>query len=118
MLEYRILGPLEVLEDGAPIRLGGPKQRAALAILLLGANRIVGVEKLADDLYAGAPPVTAVTQVQRQVSELRKLLGAEAIQTRAPGYVLEVDRDALDLDRFERLTRDGADALDGGEAED
>ena len=72
VLEFRILGPLEVVGDGGPVPLGGPKQRATLAILLLNANRVVSVERLADDLYAGAPPVTAVTQVQRQVSELRQ----------------------------------------------
>lgn len=108
MLEFSILGPLEVAEDGRLVRLGGPKQRAALAILLLSANRVVSVERLADDLYAGAPPVTAVTQVQRQVSELRKVLGAAAIETRSPGYVLHVEPDGLDLDRFERWTHEAA----------
>jgi DNA-binding SARP family transcriptional activator len=66
------------------------------------------VERLADELYAGRPPVTAVTQVQRQVSELRKALGSDsAIETRAPGYVLHVSDGALDLARFERLAADG-----------
>ena len=110
MLEFSILGPLEVAEDGRVVRLGGPKQRAALAILLLHANRVVSVERLADDLYAGAPPVTAVTQVQRQVSELRKVLGAAAIETRSPGYVLHVEPDRLDLDRFERWTHEAGQA--------
>jgi DNA-binding SARP family transcriptional activator len=117
VLEFRILGPLEVVADGDPIALGGTKQRAALAILLLGANRVVSVERLADDLYAGAPPVTAVTQVQRQVSELRKLVGATTIETRTPGYVLHVEREALDLDRFERLTADASAALEQGDAD-
>ena len=115
MLEFRILGPVEVLRDGRPVPLGGPKQRAALTILLLGANRVVPVERLADDLYAGASPVTAVTQVQKQVSELRKLLGAETIETRTPGYVLHVETDALDLARFERLVHDATLALRRGE---
>ena len=97
VLEFSILGPVEVIDDGRPLRLGGPKQRAALAILLLSANRVVSVERLADDLYAGAPPVTAVTQVQRQVSELRKILGAEAIETRSPGYALHLEPEQLDL---------------------
>src|SRR5204862_7722131 len=101
--EYRILGPLEVAVDGVPVRLGGPRQRATLALLLLSANRVVPIDRLADELYAGRPPVTAVTQVQRQVSDLRKLLGDDAIETRAPGYVVRVDHDALDLARFERL---------------
>ena len=117
MLEFRILGPLEVLRDGDSVRLGGLKQRATLAILLLGANRVVPVERLADDLYGGEPPVTAVTQVQRQVSDLRKVLGAAAIETRAPGYVLHVDANGRDLDRFEQGTRDAAVALEAGDAE-
>ena len=117
MLEFRILGPLEVLSDDRPIRLGGPKQRAALAILLLSANRVVSVERLADDLYAGAPPVTAVTQVQRQISELRKLLGAETIETRSPGYILRVEPERLDLDRFERWTHDALQAHERGDAQ-
>jgi DNA-binding SARP family transcriptional activator len=98
------------------VRLGGTKQRATLAILLLHANRVVGVERLADDLYAGAPPVTAVTQVQRQVSELRKAIGAAAaIETSSPGYVLHVEPERLDLDRFERATHDADRALECGE---
>jgi DNA-binding SARP family transcriptional activator len=117
VLEFRILGPLEVLDGDRPVRLGGAKQRATLAILLLHANRVVGVERLADDLYAGAPPVTAVTQVQRQVSELRKVLGAAAIETRSPGYVLHVEPEHLDLDRFERATYDADQALERGEAQ-
>jgi DNA-binding SARP family transcriptional activator len=117
VLEFRLLGPLEVLDGDRPVRLGGPKQRAALAILLLSANRVVSVERLADDLYAGAPPVTAVTQVQRQVSELRKSLGAEAIETRSPGYVLHVEPGQLDLERFERATHNAAQALEVADAQ-
>ena len=115
MLEFRILGPLEVARDGEPVALGGPKQRATLAILLLSANRVVPIERLADEIYAGAPAVTAVTQVQRQLSELRKLLGADAIETRAPGYVLRVAADCLDLTRFERLTEEAALTLERGQ---
>jgi DNA-binding SARP family transcriptional activator len=107
VLEFRILGPLEVVREHGPLRLGGPKQRATLAILLLNANRVVSVDRLADDLYSGAAPVTAVTQVQRQISELRKTLGDESIiETRSPGYVVRLEPDQLDLHRFERLTED------------
>ena len=112
MLEFRILGPLEVVDHHGPVRLGGPKQRATLAILLLSANRVVSVDRLADDLYAGEPPVTAVTQVQRQISELRKALGdASAIETRAPGYVIRITPGQLDLARFERLAEEARQAL-------
>jgi DNA-binding SARP family transcriptional activator len=117
MLEFRILGPLDVLDGDRAVRLGGGKQRAALAILLLSANRVVSVERLADDLYAGAPPVTAVTQVQRQVSELRKLIGAEAIETRVPGYVLRAAPGALDLEVFERRVDDAGRAAERGDHE-
>jgi DNA-binding SARP family transcriptional activator len=107
VLEFRILGPLEVVGEHGPIQLGGPKQRATLAILLLNANHVVSVDRLADDLYSGAAPVTAVTQVQRQISELRKTLGDESIiETRSPGYVVRLEPDQLDLHRFERLTED------------
>jgi DNA-binding SARP family transcriptional activator len=68
MLEFRILGPLEVVAEHGPIPLGGPKQRATLAILLLHRNHVLSVDGLADDLYSGAPPITAVTQVQRQIA--------------------------------------------------
>jgi len=111
VLEFRILGPLEVVDGQRPVQLGGPKQRATLALLLLAANRVVSVEQLADALYSGAPPVTAVTQVQRQVSELRKALGsAAAIETRSPGYVVRLSSEQLDLSRFERLMEEASSA--------
>jgi DNA-binding SARP family transcriptional activator len=117
MLEFRILGPLEVVDEDGPLPLGGPKQRATLAILLLNANRVVSIDRLADDLYAGAPPATAVTQVQRQVSELRKALTSPSlIETRAPGYLIRLEPDGLDLGRFERLGEDAGRALRRGEA--
>jgi DNA-binding SARP family transcriptional activator len=116
VLEFRILGPLEVLGEDGPIALGGPKRRATLAILLLDANRVVSVERLADDLYSGATPVTAVTQVQRQISELRKILGASAIETRAPGYVIRLAPEQLDLKRFERSAEEASRARDTGDA--
>jgi DNA-binding SARP family transcriptional activator/nucleotide-binding universal stress UspA family protein len=119
MLDFRILGPLEVVTEDGPVRLGGPKQRATLAILLLNANRVVSVDRLADDLYTGAAPVTAVTQVQRQISELRKLLGpAHTVETRAPGYVLRLAPEQLDLQRFESLTAEATRSLDAGEPEE
>ena len=118
MLEFRILGPLEVIGDHGPIMLGGPRQRATLALLLLHANRVVPIDRLADDLYDGAPPVTAVTQVQRQISELRKALGAgSTIETQAPGYVLRVAAEQLDLTRFEQQAAAASGALGRGEPE-
>ncbi len=118
VLEFRILGPLEVVGPDGPVHLGGPKQRATLAILLLNANRVVSIDRLADDLYSGRAPVTAATQVHRQISELRKALGEEArLETRAPGYVLHLAAEQLDLRRFERLTEDAGQALVRGDSE-
>lgn len=116
-LEFRILGPFEVTDARGPVELGGPKQRATLAILLLNANRVVSIDRLADELYAGAAPVTALKQVQRQVSDLRKVLGpASPIETRAPGYMIRVAPEQLDLTSFERLTADATAALAEGAA--
>jgi DNA-binding SARP family transcriptional activator len=118
VLDFRILGPLEVVGEHGALRLGGPKQRATLAILLLSANRVVSVDRLADDLYAGAAPVTAATQVQRQISELRKVLGAaHSIETRAPGYLLRLAAEQFDLGRFERLAIEGSKSLERGDAQ-
>jgi DNA-binding SARP family transcriptional activator len=118
VVEFRILGPLEVVGDGARIDLGGAKQRATLAVLLLNANRVVSVDRLADDLYAGAAPVTALKQVQRQISELRKVLGSTSvIETRSPGYVLRLAPQQLDLTVFEHLAAEATEALAGEDTE-
>src|SRR5207247_2909423 len=90
-IEFRVLGPLEGREGDQSRPLGGAKQRALLALLLLHANRVVSRERLIDDLWGDEPPETAVTSVQVYVSRLRKLLPAETLLTRAPGYVLEVE---------------------------
>jgi DNA-binding SARP family transcriptional activator len=116
VLGFGILGPIEAVYDAAPLQLGGPRQRSTLALLLLNANRVVSIDQLADALYAGRPPVTAVTQVHRQVSELRKVLGSEAIRTQDSGYVINVPRGQLDLFRFEQLVSDAAQAMSRSDA--
>jgi DNA-binding SARP family transcriptional activator len=102
-VEYRILGPLEVLEDGQPVSLGGSKQRALLVILLLHANEVVSRDRLIDELWGGSPPDTAQTALHVHVSQLRKILGSETIVTLAPGYSIQVAAGEFDLDRFEHL---------------
>jgi DNA-binding SARP family transcriptional activator len=102
--EFRILGPLEVAAaDGEPLHLGGQKQRALLAVLLLHANEVVSTDFLIDALWGDHPPRTATTSLQNSISALRKLLGADLLVTRAPGYRLVVDPETIDLVRFERL---------------
>jgi DNA-binding SARP family transcriptional activator len=115
MIEFRVLGPLEVERDGAIVGLGGRRQRSALAILLLHVGSVVSVERLADDLYAGEAPASAVTQVHRHVSSLRKLLPEVRLETTSPGYVLRLEPEQLDLDRFERLAEEGVERLELGD---
>jgi DNA-binding SARP family transcriptional activator/tetratricopeptide (TPR) repeat protein len=103
MMEFRILGPLEVLADGRAVDLGGQKQRGLLAMLLLEANRVVASDRLVDALWEEEPPETASKALQVYVSQLRKLLGKDRLQTKAPGYLLRVEEGELDLDRFRQL---------------
>ena len=104
-MDFRILGPLEVIGDGRTLTLGGASQRALLALLLLHANEVVSSDRLLDELWTDEPPRSGVTALQVRVSQLRKALGTEAdrIETKAPGYVVRVASGELDLDRFSRL---------------
>jgi DNA-binding SARP family transcriptional activator/tetratricopeptide (TPR) repeat protein len=106
-MDFRILGPLEVLSDGRALDLGGAKQRALLAVLLLNANSVVSTDRLADALWEDDPPDSAQKALQVHVSSLRKLLGRERLQTKAPGYLLRVHGDELDLERFLKLKEQG-----------
>ncbi len=103
MLEFRILGPTEVWNEDQQLQLGGPKQRAVLAVLLLEAGRVVSTDRLIDLLWGEEPPTTAATSLQNFVSQLRKVLGAETLATKPPGYQLQITWDQLDLERFRRL---------------
>jgi DNA-binding SARP family transcriptional activator len=106
-MEFRILGPLEVIRDGRPLDLSGRKRRALLLALLLDANRVVSSPRLIDALWEEEPPATAHKALQLYVSQLRKLLGRERLQTKAPGYLLRLEPDELDLARFERMQSEG-----------
>jgi DNA-binding SARP family transcriptional activator len=103
VLEFRILGPLEVLVDARRVELGGAKQRALLALLLFDGGRVVSVDRLLDALWAGQPPSTAHASLQNFVSQLRKQLGADAIETQTPGYRVRLESADLDLARVRRL---------------
>jgi len=105
MTRFRILGPLEVEGPDGPLALGGQKQRALLAVLLLNLGRVVATDSVIDKLWGEDPPRTAATSLQNLVSQLRKLLGADAVETRPPGYALHAEPDDLDLTKFERLVR-------------
>lgn len=102
-MDYAVLGPLEVRRGGSLVPIGGGKQRALLAVLLLNAGRVVSTERLIDELWGETPPVTAATALHVYVSRLRKVLGENAIVTREPGYAIDVDNERLDLKRVEEL---------------
>src|SRR6266498_3188283 len=112
-MEFRVLGPLEVVAAGRSLELGGRKQRALLALLLLEANRVVSSDRLIDALWEDDPTDTAPKALTVYVSQLRKLLGRERLETTPPGYRLRLEEGELDLDRFQRLVEEGrfADAL-------
>ena len=111
MDEFRLLGPLEIVVDGRPVRLDAGKPRALLALLLLNRNRTVATDVLVEELWGGAAPARATKTVQVYVSQLRKALGPERLVTRPPGYELRVEEGELDLDRFERLAGEARERL-------
>jgi DNA-binding SARP family transcriptional activator/ABC-type glycerol-3-phosphate transport system substrate-binding protein len=102
-MRFKVLGPLEVTGPEGPIPLGGPKQRAVLAHLLVRGNELVPAESLIDQVWGGEPPEAARGTIHSYISHLRKALGADRIEGRPPGYVLHVGADELDAERFERL---------------
>jgi DNA-binding SARP family transcriptional activator len=103
MSEFRILGPLEVTDEAGPLLLGGQKQRAVLALLLLEPGKVVSTDRLIDALWGEEPPRTAATSLQNFISQLRKVLGPELLETKSPGYRLRVRPGEIDLDRFRLL---------------
>ena len=104
--DFRILGPLEVEGDSGPLALGGQRQRAVLAVLLLHAGRVVPTDRLIHEIWGDHPPTSAANALQNAVSQLRKVLGPETLQTRAPGYVLVVENSRIDAGRFESALAD------------
>jgi DNA-binding SARP family transcriptional activator len=104
-LNFRVLGPLEIVESGQPVSLNGAKQRALLALLLLNAGRVVSSDRLLDELWGENPPDSGTAALQVRVSQLRKALGkgGKCIKTRPPGYTIDLGPGQLDLHTFERL---------------
>ena len=100
-MEFRILGPLEVEDEGRVLKLGGAKQRGLLTLLLLRANEAVSRDRLIDELWGDEPPETASTAIQVHISQLRKVLGRNVIVTQTPGYAVRLEDGQLDLARFE-----------------
>src|SRR5438477_4905896 len=119
-MEYRILGPLEVVDEGEPVALGRLKERLVLAVLLLHANEFVSRERLIDELWGDFPPPTAKRAVNVYVSQLRKALtrnGHDPIATADGGYRLEVDGERLDAAGLQQLLATARERAAAGELE-
>jgi predicted ATPase/DNA-binding SARP family transcriptional activator len=115
-VEFRVLGPVEALVEDAPVRLGGRRQRWLLALLLVEPGRTVSSDRLIDELWQGRPPGGAEGTLRVYVSRLRSALRGTQLIARPPGYVLDIDAEVCDAWRFERLARDGREALHRGAA--
>ena len=119
MVEFGILGPLEIAAGGQPLPVQGARTRAVLAMLLVHANQVVPADRLTAELWAGQPADRAAASLQVRVSQLRKALRAageaDRLVTRPPGYLIRVTPGELDAPRFEHLARDGETALAAGD---
>jgi DNA-binding SARP family transcriptional activator len=110
-VEFRVLGSLEVVEAGRPLRLGGPKPRTLLAIFLTRPGRVIASEELVEELWEGHPPASAPTALRVHMTGLRAVLEPGRRRTSPslrlpstpPGYRLSIEPDELDAQRFERL---------------
>jgi DNA-binding SARP family transcriptional activator len=117
-VEFRILGPLEVLDDDRPVALPGGRGRALLALLILHAGEVVSADRLIDELWGESPPPTAATALQGLVSTLRKHMepvrargeARAVLQTVPPGYVLAIDPARVDANLFRRLLEEASGA--------
>src|SRR3954451_9513696 len=111
-VEFRVLGPLEIRRDGAPISLRASKQRTFLGALLVNHGRVVSVDRLVEDVGPDGAPDGARHALETQAYRLRSLLGDDAaVVARTPGYVLDIDPQLLDSVRFEQLLDEARDAL-------
>lgn len=111
-MQYKILGTTQAYDDeGTPVPVGGPRLRALLTSLALHTPHTAPTDALIDDVWADDPPADAPAALQALVGRLRRALGKEAVTSEAGGYRLAASRGDIDLYVFERLAREGADAL-------
>ncbi|MDG6106703.1 winged helix-turn-helix domain-containing protein [Dactylosporangium aurantiacum] len=114
-MEFRILGPLEVLVTGRSVPLGGPKPRAVLATLLLDADQVVTVDRLIGGVWGEDPPPSATNALQTYLSRLRRVLGADTLRRHQRGYRVVAGAGQIDAQRFEHGVTQGREALAGGD---
>jgi DNA-binding SARP family transcriptional activator len=103
VLEFKILGPLEVSDEAGEIVLGGQRQRALLALLLIHARELLSRDRLVEELWGEQPPRNAKAGLHNFVSQLRKVLPNDVLLTKPTGYLLRIEPGQLDLGRFEQL---------------
>jgi DNA-binding SARP family transcriptional activator/pimeloyl-ACP methyl ester carboxylesterase len=119
-VEFRVLGPLELISGGLPVAVGGARTRAVVAMLLVSSNRVVSADRLTEELWPGRAPERGAANLQVRLSELRRVLRsvgeADRLVTRPPGYLLRVAVDELDVLRFEALVAAGREAIASGNA--
>jgi predicted ATPase/DNA-binding SARP family transcriptional activator len=115
-MQFRLLGPIQVLGDGAPLSIGAPKQRALLACLLLRRGRFASREELIEALWGERLPQSAVGSLHVYVHGLRRVLGADRIESRGTAYSVRLEAGELDLERFEELIEYAQRSLPEGEA--
>ena len=119
-MDFRILGPLEVLDEERVLDVGGGKQRGVLGLLLIHANEVVSSDRLIEGLWPDQQPPSAAKIIQAHVSRLRKALavpGDGILVTRGNGYMLDLEPGQLDVDRFRQLLDGGREALAAGDAD-
>lgn len=117
---FRLLGPVEIVRDGDDLSPTAPKIRQLLAMLLLRANKIVNIDTIIRELWSDEPPRSVRTTMQTYVYQLRRMIEREGLapdgdgmlQTRAPGYLLAVDPELIDVFLFQRLCREAREAMD------
>ena len=115
-MQVRVLGPFRLEDGGQRVTIGGVRQRAVLARLLLQANEVVPSEQLLVDLWGEDSPPSAANALQAAISRLRRVLPPGRLITRAPGYVLRIFPEELDVRQFGQLLTEGRDALAAGAA--
>ena len=124
-MDFRVLGPFEVLDGDDAVSVGAFRQRAVLALLTIHAGQALSTDRIIEEIWAGSPPPSALKTLHAYVSRLRRVLhpskategGAEILLSRNPGYVLAIDESQIDAVRFERMVDDATTALRMGRAE-
>lgn len=114
-MEFRVLGPLEVIGPNGPIKIGSSHQRAILALLVLRVGETVSTEHLIDEVWADDPPPTAQHAIGVHISRLRRALGVDCIESLPHGYRLRAEGSVIDLQRFEALIAEASRALAGAD---